>query len=209
VDPSRLRTGRLNSTSGTYVNDRRVYQHVLQDGDKIKLGAVLLEFTSGHRTLVDNHVRRHSREPIVAAMAKHVEQHANGVPLSLVLFDLDHFKRVNDFEGLYAGDAVLAHVEAIARAAVRAQDTFVRFGGEEFAIVLPGMALQEAGEFAENLRRSVDESSCVFEGRTIPMTISCGVAQWVKNINRPWALFREADNRLYEAKSKGRNKVRF
>ncbi len=196
------------STSGIYVNDRKVHQHLLEDGDRIRIGSMLMEFTSENRTIVDKHVRRHDKEPIVAAMAKHVEKHANGEKLSLVLFDLDHLKRVNDFEGLYAGDAVLAHVESIARAAVRPQDTFARIGGEEFAIVLPGMDLQAAYDFAEKLRCAVEASSCVFEGRAIPMTISCGVALWVNNIHRPWVLFRLADNRLYEAKSRGRNQVR-
>lgn len=199
----------LNSTSGIYVNDRRVNQHVLQDGDCIRIGQVVLEFTSGHRTIVDNHLRRHSKGPIVAAMAKHAAQHASGEQaLSLVLFDLDHLKKLNDSEGYLAGDAVLAHVESIARAALRTQDTLARIGGEEFAIVLPGMDLQAAYEYADQLRRSVEQSSYVFEGRTIAMTISCGVAQWVGNINRPWALLRQADNRLHEAKSKGRNQVR-
>jgi two-component system, cell cycle response regulator len=198
----------LGSTNGTLVNDKRTYHRLLEDGDTIRIGKALLEFTGEAVTLVDRHIRRHGKEPIVAAMAEHITRHANGEPLSLVLFDLDHFKRVNDYEGLHAGDAVLAHVQSIARSLVREQDTFARIGGEEFAIVLPGMDLRVAGEFAEHLRRTVEQSSCVFDGRTIPITISCGVAQWIGNINRPWVLFRQADNRLYEAKSGGRNQVR-
>lgn len=197
----------LLSGYGTYVNDQRVTEHVLQGGETIRLGNVILGFRLGHNTIVDRHCSRYSKGPIAVAMTKHAENR-DGTPLSMVLFDLDHLKRINDSQGFFAGDAVLAHVEAIARAALRPEDTLVRFGGEEFAIVLPGMALEAAREFAEKLRQTVEESKCSFEERTIPMTISCGVAEWAEPFDRPFALMITADDRLYEAKKEGRNRVR-
>ncbi len=197
----------LLSSHGTYVNDQKVAEHVLRGGETIRLGNVILGFRLGHNTIVDRHCRSYGKGPIAVAMTKHAENH-DGTPLSLVLFDLDHLKRINDYEGLLAGDAVLAHVQSLARAALRPEDTLVRFGGEEFAIVLPGMAREAAHAFAEKLRQTVEALTCSFEERTIPMTISCGVAEWAEPFDRPFALLLVADDRLYEAKKQGRNRVR-
>ncbi len=89
-----------------------------------------------------------------------------------------------------------------------AGDTLARIGGEELAIVLPGLGLEAARQFADDVRRAVDGSSYVTEGREIGMTISCGVAAWSSRTMRPWQLMREAEARLSEAKACGRNQVR-
>lgn len=199
----------LGSSSGTFVNGTKVQECLLADGDRIQIGSVLLAFSTDQRTIFDRHCMRHSKQPLVTALSRLANPRLLGdCEVSLILFDLDHLKRCNDVEGLYAGDAVLAHVEKIARSVVRPQDTFARIGGEEFAIVLPDLDLEAARAFAEDLRRRVEQSVCPFEDRMLRITISCGVAQWTDDIKMPWRLLRAADDQLYAAKRAGRNQVK-
>jgi diguanylate cyclase (GGDEF)-like protein len=96
-------------------------------------------------------------------------------PLTLVMFDVDHFKKVNDSLGHLAGDAVLKDLCARIRPRIRREDLFARYGGEEFACVLPSTALPGGIVFAEHLRTLVEERPCAFDGSGIPFTISLGV----------------------------------
>ncbi len=124
-----------------------------------------------------------------------------------MLFDLDHFHRLNGEVGWVVGDAVLAHVESVARGSC-GPGTRSRIGGEEFAIVLPGLGVEPARQLAEDVRRAVDASSVLAEEREIRVTISCGVAAWSSQTHRPWQLMRQVEARLFEAKLGGRNQVR-
>jgi len=128
-----------------------------------------------------------------------------GVPLSLVLVDLDDFKRINDTRGHAAGDEVLREVARALRERVRGADVVARFGGEEFAIILPHTGLEQARRFAERLRRTLAaQVHPVLEGR---VTASFGVAQSVAGLLEGPALLAAADEALYEAKARGRNRV--
>ena len=127
--------------------------------------------------------------------------------LSLVMFDIDHFKKVNDGFGHLAGDYVLKHLAQTVRAKIRREDCFARYGGEEFAIVLPEIDGLNAKPFAEKIRQLVEATEFKFENTSMPITISMGVATLDVESTDPQALIKRADERLYEAKSSGRNCV--
>jgi len=130
---------------------------------------------------------------------------ASGERLSIVTFDLDHFKQINDCFGHQMGDKVLVRTAHIARSVAREGDLIGRTGGEEFIWLLPGLSLADAGELAERLRRTIARES----GRTeMPrVTTSVGVAEWLVGEDK-FALVSRADEALYEAKNSGRNRIR-
>jgi two-component system, cell cycle response regulator len=98
-------------------------------------------------------------------------------PLTFMLFDIDFFKRINDQYGHPAGDAVLQGIAHLAQAVVGHSGVFCRVGGEEFAIILPGLPLLHAVKLAEYLRRAVEQQHFMFEERSIPVTISIGISE--------------------------------
>lgn len=140
----------------------------------------------------------------------HLLAHADrfGHSLSLVMADVDHFKRVNDTWGHEAGDLVLKTISKTLQDGVRAVDVCARFGGEEIALLLPQTALTGAAELADRLRQAVSEQSVMWQGDPISVTISCGVACYPDGVLTKEALFAAADRALYEAKSAGRNCVK-
>lgn len=130
-----------------------------------------------------------------------------GSPISLVMFDIDHFKQVNDNHGHAEGDRVLRQVADILRQQVRLMDTAARYGGEEFAIILPEVEQQAAYIFAERLRQNVED---FFKAETqpFPITISLGLKTAQQETpTTPEALIVAADEQLYKSKRTGRNKV--
>ena len=124
-------------------------------------------------------------------------------PLSVVLFDLDFFKQVNDAHGHQSGDAILREMAAVTRAGMRATDALVRWGGEEFLLLMPYTAHGVARRAAENLRRRIASHSFNIAGH---VTASVGVVEWTEGETAE-ALFRRADEAMYRAKSAGRNQV--
>ncbi len=129
-------------------------------------------------------------------------------PFSVILADLDHFKRLNDAHGHAAGDKVLRHVGALLAGSVRTTDTAGRYGGEEFLIVLPETDADAAAAVAEKLRRMVAGAPVHLpDGETICVTLSAGVAGGMGDVLRPDALVRDADAALYSAKALGRDQV--
>jgi diguanylate cyclase (GGDEF)-like protein len=129
-----------------------------------------------------------------------------GTPLSLVLFDLDHFKRVNDKCGHQVGDLVLRRTADAVRVHIRTTDLPARIGGEEFAILLPGTDAEGAVTFAENLRRAI-RREVIVEGVRWPTTASFGVAEVREGMSIE-TLVGAADGALYQAKTDGRDRVR-
>jgi two-component system, cell cycle response regulator len=127
--------------------------------------------------------------------------------LSLVMFDLDHFKKINDTYGHLAGDYVLKQLASAVKLKIRREDLFARYGGEEFAIVLPEIPLAAALTFAEKVRQLVEHQEFRFENTPIDVTISMGVAGVSENVREVDALVKLADDRLYAAKAAGRNQV--
>jgi diguanylate cyclase (GGDEF)-like protein/PAS domain S-box-containing protein len=131
-----------------------------------------------------------------------------GAPLSLVMIDIDHFKRLNDMAGHAAGDAVLKRVARQLMSGVRREDVACRFGGEEFALVLPELTLDGAAERAESLRREIEAAVEEVAGKAIgSITASFGVACFPAHGSSGDELVRAADAALYQAKTRGRNRV--
>jgi diguanylate cyclase (GGDEF)-like protein len=128
--------------------------------------------------------------------------------LSLVMLDLDHFKMINDRNGHLAGDEVLKGVVAIVLTCLRKEDLLVRYGGEEFCMLLPNVALDRASMMAERIREAVDVARFSFNGRSLAVTISIGVtALSTDGVEDVDMLVHRADEALYAAKKSGRNRV--
>jgi len=132
---------------------------------------------------------------------------SSGSPLSCLMLDIDHFKRINDTFGHAAGDAVLKQLADILRRTSRAEDMVFRYGGEEFVAILTNAPLKIAVQIAERIRTQVEESVFNWDGRTIPVTLSIGAAVASGKEQDGLALIQAADAALYQAKKNGRNRV--
>lgn len=129
-------------------------------------------------------------------------------PLSVIMLDIDHFKRVNDTFGHDAGDAVLRRMGLVLQGHVRGSDIACRIGGEEFALLLPEASLVTAYQRAERILDTVRHMQIKHRGQTLgSITVSLGVAAFPKHGDTPEALIRAADQALYQAKQGGRNKL--
>ena len=130
-----------------------------------------------------------------------------GYPFSVVMIDLDNFKRINDTYGHLAGDKVLKEIGNILRNYLRAKDVPARTGGEEFTIILPGITREEALMVAERLRKVIANYTVEHEDKKINPTASFGVAEVNEQVDTPEDLLRLADENLYKAKRRGKNTV--
>ena len=209
----------MHSTNGTYVNDDLVHDRQLRRGDQIKIGDTIMKFLSGadlesqyhetiyRMTIMDGLTGIHNKRYLVEQLDRELSRATrHGRPLSLVICDIDHFKRVNDEFGHLAGDHVLKEVAQLAKSRLRPDDVIARYGGEELAVILPETDLAGGVRIADELRKMIATETFIFEDEDIDITISCGVAQldpkW-----RSYDFVRAADEQLYEAKRAGRNRV--
>jgi two-component system, cell cycle response regulator len=135
------------------------------------------------------------------------EYQRRGKSFAVAVFDLDHFKRINDELGHNAGDQVLARIAHILRRQIRAEDTVARFGGEEFLILMPQTDIQAAVQLAERVRHAIEREKFVDGGHRWSVTSSTGVAATNESTKSWDALLKAADEALYEAKGAGRNRV--
>src|SRR5205823_44249 len=126
--------------------------------------------------------------------------------LSLIMIDIDHFKKFNDTHGHQAGDFVLAKVAELIKASTRQSDTVARYGGEEMGVVLPDTDQQTAFEVAERIRRTIDAAVVSFEQKELHVTVSMGVATCSPRTPNAKALVKVADAALYQSKHAGRNR---
>ena len=132
----------------------------------------------------------------------------HGVPLSVLLVDVDHFKRFNDTWGHDAGDEVLRRVASTIEGSIRAGDVLCRYGGEEFLVVAPGTGLADAARLGDRLRRSVEAMQTPWQDMQLAVTMSMGVATWPNApASQPEELVSSADVGLYHAKENGRNRL--
>ncbi len=211
----------LESANGTFVNDGRVARQVLRDGDKIQMGSTtILKFTYGdeleesfqqkmydaalHDGLTGAFNKRHFLDRLPTEIA-YARRHRT--PLTLLMFDVDHFKQVNDRHGHVAGDHVLATIAQLVTATLRAEDLFARYGGEEFAVLCRGATLEKASVLGERIRARVETYLFAHHGDRILVTVSVGVAGFVDHADATTQLIAEADAALYRAKRSGRNRV--
>lgn len=149
--------------------------------------------------------RRHALEVIDGELRRARRSH---MPLSLVMFDIDHFKQVNDRYGHLAGDAVLAAVGARMKAVLRNSDLKCRYGGEEFLILLPDTPVAGARHVAETLRKEIAQRPILWNEDTISATASFGITAITPGEVDPLVIMARADSALYRAKEEGRNCVR-
>lgn len=150
----------------------------------------------------------HNRRALMATFAERWAQaDFSGQPLSCFMFDIDHFKKCNDTYGHAAGDHVLKHVAKTARLKLRRMDIFGRIGGEEFCAVMPDTTVEEAAMIAEEVRMAIQNLTLEFEGRTIPVSASLGLAQRTVSDSKFETLLARADELLYAAKKNGRNQL--
>lgn len=145
-------------------------------------------------------------ESILRLIVTETERFGGGS--SLLMIDLDNFKLVNDTYGHPAGDAVIKEVAEVLSIRKRAVDTAFRYGGEELALLLPRTERDGAAELAERLREAVELKRFEWQGSVIPITISCGVAEYPSSADTAEELLAAADEALYAAKAAGRNCVR-
>jgi len=150
---------------------------------------------------------RRELEQRMAAELNHAVRY--GGPVSVVMMDLDHFKRINDTYGHQAGDKVLREVAKLLRRLSRSSDVVARYGGEEFVMVLPHTGKQQAVEAAQRLRQAVESLRVWWAGVPEPLTItiSCGVTSVRLGEDNAASVLARADRRLYQAKAEGRNRV--
>jgi two-component system cell cycle response regulator len=133
---------------------------------------------------------------------------SSGRPLSVIMMDIDHFKKFNDTYGHSCGDAVLKEVARIIQASVRAIDLAARYGGEEFCLLLPDTERERASAVAERIRQGVSGAATEYEGRALRVTISLGVAQYDPSRDLSGkSLIDRADRALYYSKQHGRDLV--
>jgi len=164
-----------------------------------------LKHLAGHDGLTELLNHRHTREQLQREFDR-VSRYAGS--LSLLMIDIDHFKQVNDRHGHPTGDTVLREVARVVKEAVRAVDLVGRYGGEEFAAILPQTDVQEARLLAERLRKAVEALAVPAPNAIVRVTISTGIASYpAPNVASPDDLIREADRALYRAKQDGRNRV--
>ncbi len=181
------------------VTDISIYQ------TKLKEAMVCLEDMSVRDGLTGIYNRRHLENQLAAEFDRTKRYGGN---LSFILFDLDHFKDVNDTYGHLAGDEVLRRVSGLLSEVLRTSDVPGRYGGEEFTVILPNTLLDGAVILADRIRQKIEEATIVHDGITIPVTISVGVSMVSDRLENHEALIQEADTALYVCKENGRNQVR-
>ena len=212
----------LGSTNGTYVNDRQVDGvTTLGSGDRFQVGTVhfkfLQEFDVEHAYyetlyqlavrdgLTDIFNKRKFDEELERELQRSIRYER---ALSLILFDLDHFKAVNDTHGHLCGDHVLQETARLVSRYLRPEQTLARVGGEEFAVLSPEIDAEGARRMAEKIRRHIEETEFEFADVRLTVTCSFGVAERRRSVTEEEQLFEAADRALYRAKNEGRNCVR-
>ncbi|MFP4597819.1 MAG: GGDEF domain-containing protein [Persicimonas sp.] len=223
----------LDSTNGTYVNDRPIGQRKLVDGDQVKIGRTIFKFLTGSNieasyhdeiyrlTTTDGLTQIYNKRYFLKEMEREMSRSIRyDRDLSLVMCDIDHFKPINDTYGHLAGDYILKQVAQRVLGHIRRDDVLARYGGEEFILLLPEIAKPEAVRIAEKIRKLVESEPFKFDNVSIPITLSLGVADLAEYVQSNgaaaanetseincFAFIKLADDRLYKAKEGGRNKV--
>jgi len=211
----------LGSTNGTFVNEQRVQRQPIVDGDQVRFGDAIFKFLSGANiesayheeiyrlTILDGLTSIHNKRYFLEFVDRELAgAKRHGHALSLVMFDIDFFKKVNDEHGHLAGDQVLKEVSGRLKSRMRREDLFARYGGEEFACVLASTGLDGAIIFAEHVRNMMAERPIMWNSTPIHVTVSLGCACAYNEMQLdPPTLIKRADDNLYAAKRNGRNQV--
>jgi diguanylate cyclase (GGDEF)-like protein len=215
----------LKSSNGTVINGSKLEANsprVLAKEDMIKLGNTILKFLpAGHIEIVyygnlnqaantDPMTKCFNKGYFLEAIEAEVKRaRALSSPLTLIFFDLDHFKKVNDTYGHDAGDFVLKEFTSLVRNSglYKQKDIFARYGGEEFCLLMPGVTSTEAAKIAEEIRGKIHLHEFNYEGKRIPVTTSLGVSELKSDTESANELIKSSDKALYTSKESGRNRV--
>jgi two-component system, cell cycle response regulator len=210
------------STNGVFVNNNKVMQHELKEGDRIRVGSgAILKFS------FQDEIEEQANEQLYASATRDGLTNAynkkffaeqlkrdfayyfrHSEPMSLALFDIDFFKKLNDGYGHPAGDSVLKNLSALVQRMLRTEDIFARYGGEEFGIIFKATDGEKALLVMERIRRAVEAMEFLYEGKRMPVTISIGIATLHGQSHATAAdLVKASDEFLYAAKRKGRNRT--
>ena len=161
------------------------------------------------KSLIDSLTNFYNKKGIEIFAEKFLHEFLRyNIPLSILMLDIDYFKKINDTYGHLAGDYILKEIAKIIRNTIRESDVCGRFGGEEFIILLPNTKLSGAMKLADRIRENIQNYDFVFRNNKINVTVSIGVTTASKS-DSVFSLIQRADDALYEAKNKGRNKVEY
>ena len=210
----------LGSTNGTWINGERVQTGTMLDGDRVRIGDSAVLKLTFHDKLEESFQQRmydasmrdgltgaYNRRYLLDALDKELHfARRHRTPLSILMLDVDHFKRINDTYGHVVGDQVLVTLAGVLRGVVRSEDVLARYGGEEFAVVARGIPEQGTVALAERLRSSVEKRQITLGEKVLQATISLGVAMFTPAMASATEFIAVADAALYEAKRTGRNR---
>ncbi len=216
----------MRSTNKTYIDREPIAPDVhipLENNCTIKMGSTVFMFYkkgSVEASNLPSVFRQAYIDPLTEILNKRAMNErgpemldkavATKVPFSVLMFDIDHFKKVNDEhpERHFAGDYVLKEIASVIQNnLIRVDDLFARFGGEEFVITLYGASLEKAKEIGERMRATIEKHPFSFGGTDIPITISIGVTEWKGETDEFDKLLQRADQALYASKEGGRNRI--
>lgn len=224
VEESQVTVTDLGSSNGTYLNNQKLTEETqLKRGDVVKIGAIAMKYLpkgDPERLTYDKLLEEANTDGLTKCYNKTFfnnqlelevkKSKVTGKPLTLIIFDLDHFKKLNDNYGHDAGDFVLKEKARLIRDnGIRQGDTFARYGGEEFCILLPNSNLKQGFEIAERLRKLIENHEFLYDGKRLPVTASIGVADYRQGVVSGTDLFKRADSAVYLSKNGGRNQVSF
>jgi diguanylate cyclase (GGDEF)-like protein len=210
----------LGSTNGTYVNGEAIKHVILKSGDKILMGDTVLRFNYNDEIEEEYHSRLFNFAATDALTGLYNRRYTinelenqsriarrNNRLFSIVVLDIDNFKKINDIHGHLAGDDYLKKLAFVMNRSLREQDICGRVGGEEFLIILPETSVDGALNLANRIREQVEKTELVHHGRVIKTTISAGISQFGLHAADSRDLFKMADLALQKAKRSGKNIV--
>lgn len=212
----------LGSKNGTYVNNSKIIvPYELNKGDIIKIGTIVFKFIPKgdaerlsydklkYEASIDKWTGAYNKVYFIRALDFEAQKSKiTGDDLSLMVMDIDFFKKINDKYGHDAGDFVLKELSNIIRnSGIRKTDVFARYGGEEFVILFPNANLETTLSIAERIRMHVENHKFLYHSEKIPVTLSIGVCDNKSGFENPIDLFKKADEAVYMAKRTGRNRV--
>ncbi len=212
----------LDSTNGTFVNGERIQVRALKNGDRVFLGDICV-FKFAYTDQIDLDINRMlfdkaTRDPLTGIYNRTYFQEnfrkeflfhlRTALPLSLVFFDLDDFKQVNDQYGHTCGDMVLKDVVYVVKTKIREIDFFSRYGGEEMIIVMKNTGYSAAIQKTEVLRKALADHKFEYGATSLVVTASFGVVTlWNENFNSAQEMLTAVDSMMYQAKQEGKNRV--
>ncbi|MFH1283665.1 MAG: GGDEF domain-containing protein [bacterium] len=212
----------LNSTNGTFVNGNKITETSLKDGDLIYIGDSVLKVVFQHDieknlqeelynsaitdVLTGLFSKRYFLSKIESEFIRSIRYKRD---LSIIIFDLDDFKKINDTHGHLIGDMVLKITAQHVKNIIRDADTLARFGGEEFVIILPETTLEDAKNLANKIKISFHKNPFEADDKIVKVTASIGIAAKTKDTKSWKDLLVRADQKLYLAKNNGKDRICF